>query len=28
LFLTYEFEIFEGERKVAHGRHKAKWLAD
>ena len=28
VFLTYEFEIFEGERKVAHGRHKAKWLAD
>jgi hypothetical protein len=27
IFLTYEFEIFEGERRVARGRHKAKWLA-
>lgn len=28
IFLTYEFEVFEGARRVAHGRHKAKWLAD
>ena len=29
IFLTYEFEIFDGNaRRVAHGRHKAKWLAD
>ena len=28
VFLTYEFEIVEGERTVARGRHKAKWLAD
>lgn len=28
IFLTYEFEVVDGERRVAHGRHKAKWLAD
>ncbi|MGE0601012.1 MAG: hypothetical protein AB7J35_16165 [Dehalococcoidia bacterium] len=28
VFLTYEFEVFEGDRRVGHGRHKAKWLAD
>lgn len=28
VFLTYEFEVFSGTRLVAHGRHKAKWLAE
>ena len=28
IFLTYEFELFEGERRIARGRHKAKWLAE
>jgi hypothetical protein len=28
IFLTYEFEVLDGSKKVAHGRHKAKWLAD
>ena len=28
IFLTYEFEIFDATRRLAHGRHKAKWLAD
>ena len=27
VFLTYEFEVLSGTRLVAHGRHKAKWLA-
>ncbi|MBK8560958.1 hypothetical protein [Candidatus Amarobacter glycogenicus] len=27
VFLTYEFEVFDGARRVARGRHKAKWLA-
>jgi len=28
LFTTYEFEVFAETRLVAHGRHKAKWLAE
>jgi hypothetical protein len=28
VFLTYEFEVHEGARRVARGRHKAKWLAE
>jgi hypothetical protein len=28
IYLTYEFEVHEGTRRLAHGRHKAKWLAD
>lgn len=28
IFLTYEFTISEGGRLLAHGRHKAKWLAE
>lgn len=28
IFLTYEFELFEGDRRIARGRHKAKWLAE
>lgn len=27
-YLTYEFEVLDGDRRVARGRHKAKWLAD
>jgi hypothetical protein len=27
-FLTYEFEIFDGDRRLVRARHKAKWLAD
>jgi len=28
LFLTYEYEVYDGDRQVAQGRHKAKWLAE
>jgi hypothetical protein len=28
VFITYEFALHEGETLLAHGRHKAKWLAD
>lgn len=28
VYLTYEFEVHEGAHRLAHGRHKAKWLAD
>ncbi len=28
VYLTYEFEVLDGDRRIAHGRHKAKWLAD
>jgi hypothetical protein len=28
IFVTYEFELFDGARRIGHGRHKAKWLAD
>ncbi len=28
LFLTYEFEVSAGRRVVAHGRHKARWIAE
>lgn len=27
VFLTYEFEVFDGEQRLVRGRHKAKWLA-
>lgn len=27
-FLTYEFEVFDGDRRLVRGRHKAKWLVD
>ena len=28
IYLTYEFEVHEDARRLAHGRHKAKWLAN
>lgn len=28
VFLTYEFEVRDGARLVARGRHKAKWLTE
>ena len=28
IFLTYEFELFDGAKRIARGRHKAKWLAE
>lgn len=28
IYLTYEFEVHDGARRLGHGRHKAKWLAD
>jgi len=27
IFLAYEFELFDGDRRIGRGRHKAKWLA-
>ncbi len=27
-FLTYEFEVFDGDRRLVRARHKAKWLVD
>ncbi|MEO8541746.1 MAG: MaoC family dehydratase, partial [bacterium] len=28
VYLTYEFEVFDGDRRLVHARHKAKWLAE